>query len=124
VLRQPGVALDHFSRAFLALAVALRYEAETDAAFLRPARQLLDAESAKRAEVLGMTLRLAYTLSAGTKDLLSGTKLQIQGPRLALLLRANSGVFAGESVVRRLERLGEVLGLQVAAEPYIAEAAE
>ncbi len=36
VLRQPGVGLDHHSRAFLALAVALRYEAESDAAFLRP----------------------------------------------------------------------------------------
>jgi exopolyphosphatase/guanosine-5'-triphosphate,3'-diphosphate pyrophosphatase len=123
VLRQPGVALDHFSRAFLALAVALRYEAETDAAFLRPSRLLLDAESAKRAEVLGIALRLAYTLSAGTKDLLSGTRLRIQGPRLVLLLRANSGVFAGESVIRRLERLAEALGLQAVAEPYITEPA-
>jgi exopolyphosphatase / guanosine-5'-triphosphate,3'-diphosphate pyrophosphatase len=115
VLRQPGVGLDHHSRAFLALAVALRYEAESDAAFLRPARLLLDVESANRAEVLGIALRLAYTLSAGTKDLLAGVRLRIEGPRLVLRLRENSGVFAGESVMRRLERLAQAVGLQAAA---------
>jgi len=124
VLRQPGIGLDHLSRAYLALAVAMRYEAEADAAFLRPARLLLDVETAKQAEVLGIALRLAYTLSAGTKDLLAGTRLRIEGARLVLHLRENSGVFAGESVIRRLERLAEALGLQAAAESDLAEAAE
>jgi exopolyphosphatase/guanosine-5'-triphosphate,3'-diphosphate pyrophosphatase len=124
VLRQPGIGLDHHSRAFLALAVALRYEAESDAAFLRPSRLLLDIETANRAEVLGIALRLAYTLSAGTKDLLAGTRLSIEGPRLVLLLRESSGVFAGESVIRRLERLAQAVGLQAAAERDMAAAAE
>lgn len=124
VLRQPGVGLDHPSRAFLALAVALRYEADSDAAFLRPARLLLDIETASRAEVLGIALRLAYTLSAGTRALLAGTRLRIEGQRLVLLLRENSGVFAGESVIRRLERLAQAVGLQAAAEPDLATAAE
>lgn len=120
VLRQPGVGLDHQSRAFLALAVALRYEADSDAAFLRPARALLDVEAANRAEVLGIALRVAYTLSAGTKDLLAGTQLRIEGPRLVLRLREDSGVFAGESVIRRLERLAQAVGLQAAAEQDMA----
>ena len=124
VLWQPGLGLDHQERAFLALAVALRYEAEADAAFLRPARQLLDIEAANRAEVLGIALRLAYTLSAGTKALLAGTRLRIEGSRLVLRLRQNSGVFAGESVIRRLERLAQALGLQAAAEQDVAAAAE
>jgi exopolyphosphatase/guanosine-5'-triphosphate,3'-diphosphate pyrophosphatase len=124
VLRQPGVGLDHHSRAFLALAVALRYEAESDAPFLRPSRLLLDVETANRAEVLGIALRLAYTLSAGTKDLLAGTRLRIEGARLVLLLRENSGVFAGESVIRRLERLAQAVGLQAAAERDLPAAAE
>jgi exopolyphosphatase/guanosine-5'-triphosphate,3'-diphosphate pyrophosphatase len=124
VFRQPGVGLDHHSRAFLALAVALRYEAESDAAFLRPARLLLDIETATHAEVLGIALRLAYTLSAGTKDLLAGTRLRIEGQRLVLHLQEDTGVFAGESVIRRLERLAQALGLQAAAEGDMAEAAE
>jgi exopolyphosphatase/guanosine-5'-triphosphate,3'-diphosphate pyrophosphatase len=124
VLRQPGIGLDHHSRAFLALAVALRYEAEADAPFLRPSRLLLDVDTANRAEVLGIALRLAYTLSAGTKDLLGGTRLQIEGQRLVLRLRENSGVFAGESVIRRLERLAQALGLQAAAERELVATAE
>jgi exopolyphosphatase/guanosine-5'-triphosphate,3'-diphosphate pyrophosphatase len=124
VLWQAGVGLDHHARAYLALAVALRYEADADAAFLRPARLLLDIETANRAEILGIALRLAYTLSAGTRDLLAGTRLRIEGPRLVLRLRKNSGVFAGESVIRRLERLAQAAGLQAAAEPELTEAAE
>ena len=124
VLRQPGVGLDHHSRAFLALVVALRYEAEPEAPFLRPSRLLLDFDTVHRAEVLGVALRLAYTLSAGTKDLLSGTRLQVEGSRLVLRLRENSGVFAGESVIRRLERLAQAVGLQAAAERDLVPAAE
>jgi exopolyphosphatase/guanosine-5'-triphosphate,3'-diphosphate pyrophosphatase len=123
VLRQPGVGLDHHARAFLALSVALRYEADSDASFLRPARQLLDIETANHAEVLGIALRLAYTLSAGTKDLLRGTRLRIEGSRLVLNLKPDSGVFAGESVIRRLERLAQALGLQAAAEEGPIDAA-
>ena len=77
-----------------------------------------------RAEVLGIALRLAYTLSAGTKDLLAGTRLRIDGARLVLHLRANSGVFAGESVIRRLERLAQAMGLEAATEADLARAAE
>jgi exopolyphosphatase/guanosine-5'-triphosphate,3'-diphosphate pyrophosphatase len=116
VLRQPGIGLDHHARAFLALATAMRYEAEEDAEFLRPARLLLDVASAHRAEVLGVALRLAYTLSAGTPDLLAGTGLAMSGGRLILRLAENSGVFAGESVIRRLDRLAQAVGLEAGTE--------
>jgi exopolyphosphatase/guanosine-5'-triphosphate,3'-diphosphate pyrophosphatase len=124
VLWQPGIGLDHPQRAFLALAVALRYEADSGAAFLRPARLLLDAEAASRAEVLGIALRLAYTLSAGTKDLLAGTRLAVRDGRLVLHLQPGAGVFAGESVLRRLERLAQAMGLIADSEDGLAEAAE
>jgi exopolyphosphatase/guanosine-5'-triphosphate,3'-diphosphate pyrophosphatase len=124
VFRQPGIGLDHHARAFLAMAIALRYEVDSDAAFLRPARLLLDDATAARAEVLGVALRLAYTLSAGTRDLLAGTRLRIRGGQLILLLRENSGVFAGESVIRRLVRLAQSLGLEAIAEQDLPRAAE
>jgi exopolyphosphatase/guanosine-5'-triphosphate,3'-diphosphate pyrophosphatase len=116
VLRQPGIGLDHHARAFLALATAMRYEVDADAGFLRPARLLLDVASAHRAEVLGVALRLAYTLSAGTTDLLAGTALRLAGGRLVLRLEEDSGVFAGESVIRRLDRLAQAVGLEAATE--------
>ena len=112
VLRQPGVALDHHGRAFLALILAVRYEADLAAPFLAPARLLLDPPAALRAEIIGYALRLAYTLSAGTPELLGGTALLEQGGRLVLRLSAGGGAFAGEGVLRRLERLAQVVGLQ------------
>jgi exopolyphosphatase / guanosine-5'-triphosphate,3'-diphosphate pyrophosphatase len=111
VLHQPGVALDHQERAFLALALAVRYEADLDAPFLTPARQLLEPAPTRRAEVLGTALRLAYTLSAGTRELLASTMLRREDGELVLELAAESGVFAGETVARRLERLAHVAGL-------------
>ena len=115
VLRQPGVALDHQGRAFLALAVAVRYEADLGAPFLEPARLLLDPAAAQRAETLGLALRLAYSLSAGTPDLLAATSLRLEAGRLALRLVDGSGVFAGDGVARRLERLALALGVAAGA---------
>jgi exopolyphosphatase / guanosine-5'-triphosphate,3'-diphosphate pyrophosphatase len=123
VLRQPGIGLDHHARAFLALAIAMRYEAEETAEYLRPARLLLDVASAHRAEVLGVALRLAYTLSAGTPDLLAGTGLGLSGGRLVLRLAEDTGVFAGESVMRRLDRLAQAVGLEASAEATRRDAA-
>jgi exopolyphosphatase/guanosine-5'-triphosphate,3'-diphosphate pyrophosphatase len=116
VLRQPGIGLDHHARAFLALTMALRYEAEADSPFLAPARSLLDMHATRRAETLGVALRLAYTLSAGTPQLLAGTTLTIAPGRLILGLAEANGVFAGESVLRRLDRLAQMLGLEAETE--------
>jgi exopolyphosphatase/guanosine-5'-triphosphate,3'-diphosphate pyrophosphatase len=116
VLRQPGIGLDHHARAFLALTMALRYEAPPDATFLSPARVLLDMHATRRAETLGIALRLAYTLSAGTPHLLSGTTLTIAPGRLILGLAEANGVFAGDSVLRRLDRLAQMLGLEAETE--------
>jgi len=123
VLRQPGIGLDHHARAFLALVIAMRYEVESDAGFLRPARLLLDVASTHRAEALGVALRLAYTLSAGTPDLLAGTALRLSDHRLVLRLEEDSGVFAGESVLRRLDRLAQTLGLEAETEAARKQAA-
>lgn len=123
MLRQPGIGFDHHARAYLALVLALRYDADPAAPFTAPARTLLDVGDARRAERLGIALRLAYTLSAGTPELLARTSLRVETSRLVLRLSDGGGVFAGESVVRRLERLAEVMGLDPATEIGAAEAA-
>jgi exopolyphosphatase/guanosine-5'-triphosphate,3'-diphosphate pyrophosphatase len=73
---------------------------------------LLDMASVQRAESLGAALQLAYTLSGGTPQLLANTALTVSGERLVLDLKENSGVFAGDSVIRRLGRLAAALGLE------------
>ncbi len=118
VLRQPGVALDHPGRACLALAVAIRYEMDPLSPMLGSARQLLDASTAARAEILGHALRLAYTLCAGTPALLAGSSLEQLGPQLRLTLPREGAVFGGEGVTRRMERLAQAM----AREPVITQA--
>ncbi|HEY8614146.1 MAG TPA: Ppx/GppA family phosphatase, partial [Roseomonas sp.] len=115
VLRQPGVGLDHHARAFLALATALRYDAN-DPGLLAPARQLLGPVAQQRAERIGAALRLAYTLSGGTPALLAGTSLALRGGRLVLRLVEGTGVFAGESVQRRVDSLAAAMGLEAEVE--------
>jgi exopolyphosphatase/guanosine-5'-triphosphate,3'-diphosphate pyrophosphatase len=124
VLRQPGIGLDHPSRAFLATAIAHRYEADGDASFLRGVGSLLDPVMLHRAQVLGAALRLAYTLSAATTVILGGTALAIRGRQLVLSLHEDSGVFAGEAVVRRLERLARMLQLEAATPAMMVRVAE
>ncbi len=110
VLRQPGVGLSHTSRAFLALAVALRYEPEADAGFLATARALLDPVAITRATTLGTALRLAYIVSAGTPALLATTALRREPGRLVVRL-AGDGVATSDGMMRRLERLASAVGL-------------
>jgi exopolyphosphatase/guanosine-5'-triphosphate,3'-diphosphate pyrophosphatase len=112
VLRQPGIGLNHHARAFLALTLAVRYDAEIDAPYLATARALLDVATIQRAERLGVALRLAYTVCAGTAGLLASTSITLQPGRLCLRCSASPG----DGVVRRLERLGALLGLEPALE--------
>jgi exopolyphosphatase/guanosine-5'-triphosphate,3'-diphosphate pyrophosphatase len=111
LLRLPGISVDHYTRAFLALTVALRYEADPRAPFLAPAHALLPPQAVRRAEQLGLALRLAYTFSAGTPELLAATALALEPGRLVLRLDQNRGAFAGEAVLRQLGRLAESRGL-------------
>ncbi len=115
VLRLSSIGLDHHARAFLGLTLALRYEAEPGAAFLATADMLLGEEAKRRATILGVAMRLAYTLSAGTPDLLTGTQLLVSD-LLTLRLAEDTGVFSGDNLTRRLERLGEAMGLQTTTE--------
>ena len=115
VLRQPGVGLTHAARAFLALAVASRYEAAIDAPYLAPARALLEPAAVARAATLGAGLRLAYLVSAGTPALLGGAAIRLDPGRLVLRL-ASAGVFEGEGFQRRLDHLAATMGLMAALE--------
>ena len=111
VLRMQGVGFDHQARAFVALTLAVRYEAELGHDFLQPSRLLLTAEDFQRALVLGLVLRLAYTVCGGTEELLDGTWIKLSAGEVTLHLARGRGVVRGESVRRRLDRLAEALAL-------------
>ncbi|MGS0647723.1 Ppx/GppA phosphatase family protein [Komagataeibacter melomenusus] len=113
ILRLQGVGFTHQARAFLSLTLAVRYGADLSVAYLQPSRQLLDPAQFARAVVLGQALRLAYTVSGGTEALLDGTRLEMAGGTLSLHFAPGRDVVQGESVRRRLERLGSAMDMPV-----------
>ncbi|AOX19379.1 Ppx/GppA family phosphatase [Kozakia baliensis] len=111
VLRMHGVGLDHPARGFVSMTLAIRYEMESADPLLESSRYLLTPEMQTRATQLGLALRLAYTLCGGTPTLLHGTGLTIEGDTLVLSLMPQCACISGGSVRRRLQRLGQSLGL-------------
>jgi len=75
-----------------------------------PTRQLLDDRATQEARTLGLALRLAYTLCAGTIGLLSEVSLQPAGSRLVLEVPSEGSLSVGETVQRRLDAVARSLG--------------
>jgi exopolyphosphatase/guanosine-5'-triphosphate,3'-diphosphate pyrophosphatase len=113
VLRLPIAGIDHHERVFAAVAIALRYGAEPDLAVMEPMLRLLDEPARRDANLLGLGLRLAYSLSAGPATWLERTALARTNSRLTLHLPKGEEAMFGEAVQRRLEALGRALDLPI-----------
>ena len=109
-LRMPVVGIDHPGRAFLALALLARYEGNVDAPFAGTAKALLNADQIRSALVTGLALRVAMAVAVGATELLLRTKLVTGADSLVLLVPDDPG-FGGEALRRRLQALGEAIGL-------------
>lgn len=109
VLRMPIVGIDHHERAFLALALHTRYAGTDESEVTRPAWQLLNEERLQEAWRLGLSLRLAYTLSAGTPEVLRHVRLDRDGGSLRLRVRRGEAPLIGEAVERRFQALADAL---------------
>ncbi|HEX6978151.1 MAG TPA: Ppx/GppA family phosphatase [Alphaproteobacteria bacterium] len=109
VLRMPLTGIDHPGRAFLALTVFTRYDGDSEGAVARPVRRLLDEEQLREAHLLGLGLRFAHTLSAGSSTVLRRIRLRPDGSTLSLHVPARQRALIGEAVERRFEALARAL---------------
>ncbi len=109
VLRLPVVGVEHHERAQLAVTSLVRYGGRLDDLLLRPLRPLLSDGQVMRAEVLGLALRLAHSLTGGLTGLLNRIGLRLAADRLELLLPADLSNLRGDVVDRRLEALARAL---------------
>ncbi len=107
LLHHPFSGLDHQGRAFIAYAVFNRYGGGPKAPEAATARALLTPEALARARILGLALRLAYRLTAGTRALLESTSLVIVDGKLRLVLPGDGSVPHGEAVESRYKALAE-----------------
>jgi exopolyphosphatase / guanosine-5'-triphosphate,3'-diphosphate pyrophosphatase len=122
ILRLPIGGIDHDERVFAAAAVAARYAGTLDPVAGQPVLRMIDEPATARALVLGLALRLAYSLSGATPKLLAQSALRLAGERLTLVLPKNGSIMYGEAVGRRLEALGRALGRGVATSSAKARA--
>ena len=74
-------------------------------------REFHDDAQRQRAMITGLALRLAYSVSGATAELLSRTALRRDDGRVTLLLPPGERAMHGEAVQRRLDALGRALGL-------------
>ena len=108
VLFMPVAGLGHADRAWLATAIHARYGGSEPS--IEPLHSLLEEESLAAARVVGLSLRLAFTLSGGVPDGLARSRLALEGNTLVLSLAGQAAKRHGESVQRRLDALGRALG--------------
>lgn len=113
VLHLPVSGIDHPGRVAAALAVCARYGGDADRPDLKAVRSLVDESAWRKALLTGLALRLAYSLSGATAELLRHSGLRRTGDRLILRLPAGGRVMFGEAVQRRLEALGRALECEV-----------
>ncbi len=111
VLHLPIGGLSHADRAYIALAIFVRYNGKIDSSLAKPALKLLDASRLYSSNVLGLALYLAQALSGGTPGILRRTSLKAANGRLILKLPRTHTPFSGEPVERRLKVLARALDL-------------
>ena len=78
------VAIDHPSRAYLALSVYFRHAGLSEEDLSPRLRELATTRMLDRARVLGAAMRVAYILTAGQGGVLPKTPMQVRRGRLVL----------------------------------------
>jgi exopolyphosphatase/guanosine-5'-triphosphate,3'-diphosphate pyrophosphatase len=124
VLTLPLVGLDHAGRAFLAVAVATRYGGDVQGDLIDTARALLDPATLRAAQVVGLALRLGFTLSGGAPGVLADCGVRLHDDAVVLTLPASGSVVIGDAVLRRLDALARGLGFapQIVCDEAVAAA--
>ncbi len=112
VLHMPWSVLDHQERAWLALAIYVRYGGAQTADEAAPCRRLLKPDTVDGAVVLGRLLRLALILSAGRGAILDSTPLVTTTDGFAVEIPPDAAVASPERIERQAAAIG--LALDVA----------
>jgi exopolyphosphatase/guanosine-5'-triphosphate,3'-diphosphate pyrophosphatase len=113
-LTLPFAGTTHSDRVFVATTLHARYGGSAEDPVKEPTQRLLDEGATREARTLGLALRLAYTLCAGSIELLTALQLGRSGNALTLDVPSDSSLFVGETVQRRLDAVARSLSLNPA----------
>lgn len=110
-LTLPFAGSTHSDRVFVATALHARYGGSAEDPVKEPTQRLLDERATDEARTLGLALRLAYTLCAGSIELLAELGLGRSDNTLTLDVPSESSLFVGETVQRRFDAVAHSLSL-------------
>ena len=105
----PWSVLDHNQRAWLALALFVRYGGSSSGDEALPCHRLLEPECAAEARILGKMLRLALELCAGRGQVLKSTPVTAAGKGFHLEMMADAAVASLERIERYVASAGRAL---------------
>ncbi len=108
ISRMPLVGIGHSERIKIALSVASRHAAVADLVRRWEETGLLDKDGIARSKVIGLALRLAYTVSGGVARILENTKVEYLPGKM--VLHMPDQLPHCETVRRRLGSLARALG--------------
>lgn len=108
----PFLGISHTERAFIALALYLRYGGRSDDETVTPYRPLLSKRAIRRAEVLGLALRLAYRISSGNPSLLIQSSVSAKDGKLTVLVPPNGAAPHASRIQTTVKRLCAARGMK------------
>ncbi len=110
VLTAPFAGADHRARALIAASIFHRYSGDEDVPNEIALAGLLDKDDEKRAKVLGLTWRFAFSLSASAAGELSNYRLRVTPAKVLLEVPKKREAIASEPVQKRLGELADAMG--------------
>ena len=110
VLTAPFAGATHRARALIAASVFHRYSGDEEFPSQLMLAGLLDKDDEKRALVLGLAWRFAFSLSASAGGELHHYKLRLTPSKVILEVPARREAIAGEPVQKRLGALADAMG--------------
>ena len=110
VLTAPFAGASHRARALIAASVFHRYSGDEDFPQALALAGLLDKDDEKRALVLGLAWRFAFSLSASAAGALAHHRLRVTPSKVILEVPTRREAIAGEPVQKRLGELADALG--------------
>jgi exopolyphosphatase/guanosine-5'-triphosphate,3'-diphosphate pyrophosphatase len=110
------VAVDHPSRAYLALSIYFRHAGLSEEDLPTRLRELASTHILDRARVLGAAMRVAYILTAGQGGVLGRMPLQVKRGKLVLRLPGDLSKLGSDRLFSRLRQLARLVGREASIE--------
>jgi exopolyphosphatase/guanosine-5'-triphosphate,3'-diphosphate pyrophosphatase len=104
------VAIDHPSRAYLALSVYFRHAGLSEEDLSPRLRELATTRMLDRARVLGASMRVAYIITAGQGGVLPKTPMKVRRGKLVLSLPGKYAPLGSDRLFNRLRQLARLVG--------------